>query len=252
MATWIKLKRLEQARFCLDLQYPEVYKDLLNNGHAMSLNDNDSDYGVEGFMYDLPNVFYIVFFPTNHPKDWWINFNVQKAQIPYESTDSDSDIRVAKGWVDAYDTPSIRKKILDYVQSNVDTKKHIVVTGYSLGAAIATLNVLDLKYNLPHRKYSLYTFGSPKVGNQVFVDSFNKRVSIAFNFNNGDDIVHKLPYTALAPVLWTVYSHVGVKQHIGHPHRWYNLFGRVKDHYRESYKQSLIQEKKKWQRIKTS
>ena len=78
----------------------------------------------------------------------------------------------------------------------------VLVTGHSLGGALASLCAYDLQiHTLNHvnielydvsrdmgRKrqrqvhLSLYTFGSPKVGNQTFVNLFNETVHDAFRF----------------------------------------------------------------------
>ena len=48
----------------------------------------------------------------------------------------------------------------------------IVLTGHSLGAALATFAALDIKRSIPTFKnqFTFYTFGSPRIGNQVFAD----------------------------------------------------------------------------------
>jgi predicted lipase len=49
----------------------------------------------------------------------------------------------------------------------------ILVTGHSLGAALGTFAMLDLKRNLKFSNpVKFYSFGSPRVGNQVFTDYF--------------------------------------------------------------------------------
>ena len=70
----------------------------------------------------------------------------------------------------------------------------IWVTGHSLGAALATLAADRLQY-----VQGLYTFGSPRVGDQEFQSRFQLK---AFRVVNGNDIVTKMP--AKNP-----YHHVG-------------------------------------------
>ena len=80
-------------------------------------------------------------------------------------------------------------------------------TGHSLGGALATLCALDVQYNFPDKQVSCYTFGSPKVGNSYFKDSFNKRVPQTYRFVNSADTVPALPPGG--------FEHVGIFQHIG-------------------------------------
>lgn len=47
------------------------------------------------------------------------------------------------------------------------------VIGHSMGAAMATLCSLDLKFRLqPSPDVRIYTFGSPRVGNDIFATFF--------------------------------------------------------------------------------
>jgi predicted lipase len=50
-----------------------------------------------------------------------------------------------------------------------------LVTGHSLGAAIATLTAAHLlaDFNVNPASVSLYTFGSPRVGDRAFADWFD-------------------------------------------------------------------------------
>ena len=47
----------------------------------------------------------------------------------------------------------------------------ILITGHSLGGALAVLSALDIKKELMFNEtISLYTFGAPRVGNDEFSD----------------------------------------------------------------------------------
>lgn len=98
-------------------------------------------------------------------------------------------------------------------------------TGHSLGAALATL-AAD-KYGSVR---ALYTFGSPKVGDEEFKNDFYVNT---YRFVNNNDIVPKVPPLApydplrLAP---GIYHHVGQLKYIDaagevhdNPGRWYRL-----------------------------
>jgi triacylglycerol lipase len=84
--------------------------------------------------------------------------------------------------------------------------KNIWFTGHSLGAAMATLMarrcVLDISMNVP----TLFTYGSPRVGNRDYIDEFNGYITHHRWVNDGD-IVTKVPFAPL-------YYHCGTMHHI--------------------------------------
>ena len=77
------------------------------------------------------------------------------------------------------------KKIADSLPSFQVDKRNLWFCGHSLGAAIAI--ILSTKF-FPKE---LFTFGSPRVGNKVWVDAYN---SISHHrFVNNNDIVCRIP-----------------------------------------------------------
>jgi hypothetical protein len=70
----------------------------------------------------------------------------------------------------------------------------IIFTGHSLGSCGVTL----LAYNLSlsgkkNRINSIYLYGSPKIGNKIFVNQFNSFQIPVYNIINSKDIFTKLP-----------------------------------------------------------
>lgn len=83
-----------------------------------------------------------------------------------------------------------------------------VVTGHSLGSALATLFVME---NDSKRKFdigTLCTFASPRVGNMEFVHLFNQLAITSWRIVNLRDLVPKLPFHF--PILFD-YGHVDVE-----------------------------------------
>lgn len=82
------------------------------------------------------------------------------------------------------------------------------VTGHSLGAALATLAVAKLRQEKNQPVNGLYTFGSPRVGNDKFAAKFDddfKRYT--FRFVNDNDAVPHVPSEDMN------FSHVGTRMH---------------------------------------
>jgi hypothetical protein len=83
----------------------------------------------------------------------------------------------------------------------------ILVTGHSLGAALATLAAVDLKRQHQTANIQLFTFGSPRVGNRAFVKSVYTLFPLGTIYrivNAGDIVPH-------VPVLSQGYIHVGIE-----------------------------------------
>eukprot|EP01133_Synstelium_polycarpum_P008402 gene8402-9883_t len=71
--------------------------------------------------------------------------------------------------------------------------KSIVVTGHSLGAAIATFAMASIAELFPLLPKKSYTFGSPRCGNAAFVNYYNSLQPNNFRVVNQDDIVPHVP-----------------------------------------------------------
>lgn len=55
----------------------------------------------------------------------------------------------------------------------------LLITGHSLGGAIATLSMLDAMEMVGKPIDYFYTFGSPRVGNAAFADYLNQKLKIS-------------------------------------------------------------------------
>lgn len=138
--------------------------------------------------------------------DWIQDLKFIPADYPYG--DGNSAIKVHSGFISAYN--SVREAMVKVAKES--SHKKVLCTGHSLGGALATLSAGDVKYNVPGKEVSVYTFGSPKVGNSDYVKFYNKLVPQTFRFVNGVDIVPSLPPDI--PLL-VDYEHVGQLHHIG-------------------------------------
>jgi len=120
--------------------------------------------------------------------DWMANFNF----LP-EAWDQGGNVhrgfKTALVWTD----------LEDYVSNLQKNNLKIWITGHSLGAALATL-AADRYGNVQ----GLYTYGSPRVGDQDFKKDFNVNT---YRFVNNSDIVTKVPPPGL-------YCHVGELKYI--------------------------------------
>lgn len=75
-----------------------------------------------------------------------------------------------------------------------DLYDDVVVSGHSLGAALATLAAPIVGETLPEKNVSCYTFGSPRVGNAAFVQWFNANVDVSLRLVNDFDPIQSIPF----------------------------------------------------------
>ena len=100
---------------------------------------------------------------------------------------------------------SIYQAISEFFSSKYldKTNANIYITGHSLGGALATIatmniTLIDLEQDEIKNPIHLYTFASPRVGDNIFADKFNAFISKdkikCFRFANSEDIVPKVPF----------------------------------------------------------
>ena len=133
------------------------------------------------------DTFYIQHMGSNEFVDWIFNFMFRKKVVAYGN--ESSPVRLHKGFYTSY--LLIRDKIHALVKEH--KPKKLVIFGQSLGAALQTLNVIDIQYNFPDIKLVSFNTGSPRIGNSDFAASFNKRVTDHVTIKNGMDVVTSVP-----------------------------------------------------------
>jgi predicted lipase len=152
----------------------------------------------------------------------------QQEQVYPYAGESSSGALMHRGFTTAYF--SVRDQIHDYIKNH--SVSSVIATGHSLGGALATLCAVDIQYNFSDKVTALeaYTYGSPKVGNDGFRDSYNRRVPNTYRFVHGMDIVPELPRW------WQgSYRHVEKEYRIGQRFSLNFLSARFKDHAIDRY-----------------
>lgn len=99
-----------------------------------------------------------------------------------------NDIMVHQGFLDVYG--SFKKEVMDKL--NEDTSKLVLITGHSLGAAIAILNGIDL--TLGGRQNRTIVFAPPRVGNTSFANLLNSQKTL-LKWINTSDVIPTTPYS---------------------------------------------------------
>jgi len=122
-------------------------------------------------------------------RDWIANM-----QINEQSTEFGM---VHGGFLRAYF--DIKEKLQAFLDESLGAH-NLVLTGHSLGGAVATIAASEWRSRYPIQ--SIYTFGQPAVGDRAFRNSMERFNETFYRVVNDDDIVTKIP---------PGYKHVGRK-----------------------------------------
>lgn len=179
---------------------------------------------VQGFFVERDGKKIIFLIGSNEIMDWIHNFSFRFMRTPYKEAGTNRRIKVHAGFYKSY------LKIRDFIHEKIKNDDRVIVYGQSFGAALATLASLDIQYNFPDKEIACMTTGSPRVGNQRFVDSYGGRVPDTTRFVYGKDIVTTLPPR------WTFYRHVDGLMHLGPNRKWIS----VPDHLMSSYIPAIV------------
>lgn len=152
------------------------------------------------YFLDLPYAHVFVFRGTepDNPRDWATDLMFRKKVLPYGNTKS--KIRVHRGFLRAY--KSVREKVHEIAKQFIVHPKPVLILGHSLGGALATLCAVDIQYNMREgdlqdvqRNVYVFTFGSPRVGNRAFAQSYRRRIKRTWRYWGSFDIVAAVPPT---------------------------------------------------------
>jgi len=100
---------------------------------------------------------------------------------------------VHKGFHHAY-VNSLQAQVLQSLRELPDLQ--VIVSGHSLGAAIATMCAWDLKVNNTYDVAAHYTYGQPRIGNFEWAVTYAKRVPNSWRIVHSHDVVPHIPLTS--------------------------------------------------------
>lgn len=157
-----------------------------------------------GFIIESPQDIIIAFRGTTSRNDWISDIMAAQVRFKYVK----KACFTHRGFTGIY--TSARKELLSAL-AKLQPDKRLLLTGHSLGAALATLCAADLAANTPQRPMELYTYGSPRVGDPAFVKAVAQSVHNSCRYANPFDMVTHTPPTVLTlPIREKTYyySHV--------------------------------------------
>jgi len=159
------------------------------NISTLLFDDSTNTFGFVGI--DTTAQMILVSFRGTEPtslKNWITDLSFPKTTVYPDIPGAE----VHEGFLEAYMTinDTMIAAVSQLVTSYPSYSVH--VTGHSLGAALCVLSALNIARVLGV-SVSVYNYGDPRVGNQVFADYFDSIVPDLFRVVNENDIVPHLP-----------------------------------------------------------
>jgi hypothetical protein len=245
------LKDVQSLSYCLQKIQEHQKNDFSSNITILSSGNNNTN--VEWSLVQDGDHLLLIIPGSNDLTDWWYNAQRwltpitqifrrrgilpalldypqqgRKQPHPNETNSSNwSDEWIHAGFFQMYE--AIKINIRQGVEKQCAAYDlPLVIIGHSLGAGMATLAALDISYNDYRKSIYVYLYGSPKVGNSAFANSYAERLKdTTIRVVNGCDIATILPTIG--------YQHVVENYRIGcqwkPPNTW--------DHHIKNYLRSL-------------
>ncbi|KAG0517834.1 hypothetical protein BDA96_09G123400 [Sorghum bicolor] len=146
-----------------------------------------------GFARDM-NAVIVVFRGTqeNSIQNWIEDLFWKQLDLDYPGM---PEAKVHSGFYSAYHNTTMRDGVVRGIKSTRELYGDvpIMVTGHSMGGAMASFCALDLVVNLGFKDVTLMTFGQPRIGNAIFASNFKRYLPNAIRVTNEHDIVPHLP-----------------------------------------------------------
>jgi predicted lipase len=179
---------LSQAAYCVYDEWScETCMDGFELDYVIEKHGEKALMGVN----DDENTLFVSFRGSETILNWIDNLQVHKIS-PYD----DKSIEVSNGFFKAYSY--LQSEIFDKLDAmkNKYNTNNLMITGHSLGAAIGTLLAYDILTTNKTSNYDiryLITFGSPRIGNDKFVESFENYALTHYRITHYYDMVPHLP-----------------------------------------------------------
>jgi triacylglycerol lipase len=155
-----------------------------------------------GFIAKRKNNCFVILRGTITIREWIQN--MQLNFVPYLLPNFG---KVHAGLLDLYN--SLRDEIRTVLLAAKQYNK-VFISGHSSGGALATLALPDISNELDLDKIALYSFGCPRVGDNDFVEAFDRKFSErAFRIVNTSDVICSFPLPVpFAGFIGGYFSHV--------------------------------------------
>ncbi|CAO4386935.1 unnamed protein product [Caenorhabditis nigoni] len=216
-AAYADSSNITARQSCIDISFPTDEFHVLM---VMSAPCDKRGNQCQAFIAisDLTNQVIISFRGTNSGGQLLSEFgDGLEDYIPYTEVDG-SNNTVHVGHVNVYFLDAMNQMWEDMVEPTTRNRQNYtyLITGHSLGGAMATLTAFRISFRQFSNKIKVHTFGEPRVGDIVFASYFTDMVPYSFRVVHHSDPIPHLP-----PLNVDNESAPGMPYH--HPREiWYN------------------------------
>lgn len=165
------------------------------------INDPETDLQAAITLSETKKTITVVFRGSESRSDWFYDFQILKKKLK-------DNVYVHTGFWKQLHINNNYEKILGHLTELMETHPNykIIVTGHSLGAALATLCGYELSKVLPN-EITVVSFASPRVGNLGFREDFDEQKNLThYRVTNNHDVITATPMV--------YYKHCGTNIHI--------------------------------------
>ena len=199
----------------------------------------------QGFVATKDKTIYIVWRGSSSKKDFQNDASIDK--VPFIEEGEKVHIGFKSSWEAVKDQTY---EALDNALKTLggeDKIDNIIVCGHSLGAAVTTLFAYSIYTIYKSNKIISCTIGSPRVGNKVFKQNFDKSPIESLRIVHNNDVVTHSPYIGYYHVnhMLRIDSEGNIKKFMIDWERAWNYFKsmvtgkNIKDHMTDGYISSL-------------
>jgi hypothetical protein len=178
-------------------------KDQINwdeNGLELVKWIEDKKSDTQGFVATKGKSIYVVWRGSESKKDFQNDASIDK--VPFIEENEKVHIGFKSSWESVVgDTYDAIDTALENLQGETTD---IVVSGHSLGGAVATLYAYSIKKHYPHYNVKATTIGSPRVGNKAFKENYDKSGIDTLRIVHNNDLVTHTPYIGFHHVNYQV------------------------------------------------